>query len=61
MDFLNVDNTSGHAMTFFRSWRGNVYEYDPADDGPEVEVIGRIRASHTSYFEDDDPSIADIK
>ena len=31
-----------------------VYEYDPADDGPECEVITRITAHHTTL----DPVVA---
>lgn len=49
MNQLNFSATSGHATAFFRSPLANVYEYDPADDGPEVEVISRILTSHPGY------------
>ncbi len=42
---LNFDNTSGHAMAFYTSPMADVYEYDPADDGPECEIITRILAT----------------
>lgn len=42
---------SAHAEYVF--WSGRVvdpvYEYDPADDGPEAEAITRILASHALY------------
>jgi len=37
--------TSGHEVAFFWSSLAHVYEYDPAYDGPETEVITRILAS----------------
>lgn len=43
---FDFPNSSGHAMAFYRSPASNVYEYDPAEDGPECEVIMRILASH---------------
>jgi hypothetical protein len=39
-----VSNTSGHAAAFYASHLGGVYEYDPAEDGPEVEIISCIRS-----------------
>jgi hypothetical protein len=29
-------------MSFFQSVLGHITEYDPADDGPEVQVINQI-------------------
>lgn len=46
---LDFDNTSGHAMVFYTSPRAGVYDYDPADDGPECEVITRVLAHHPLY------------
>lgn len=43
MQPLDVSNTSGHAAAFYASPLANVYEYDAAEDGPEVEIIGAIR------------------
>jgi hypothetical protein len=37
--------TTGHEVAFFWSNLAHVYEYDPAYDGPEAEVITRILAS----------------
>jgi len=39
--------TTGHEEAFFWSNLAHVYEYDPTDDGPEVEVITHILASGT--------------
>lgn len=36
-------------MAFYTSPLANVYEYDPADDGPEVRVINKILAKHVFY------------
>ena len=49
MQPLDFSNTSGHAMGFFTSPAASTREYDPADDGPEVDVITRIRAKHALY------------
>ena len=39
---------SGHAVNWVRHGGWGVYVYDPADDGPECEVIKAIRANHVS-------------
>ena len=41
----NNDFPSAHQM-YTDKWRIGVYEYNPADDGPECEIITRILASH---------------
>ena len=50
---LDFSNTSGHAMAFYTeaeiSLKGSYREYDPTDDGPEVDVITRIKAKHALY------------
>jgi hypothetical protein len=46
---LDFSNTLGHAIAFFKSPMAGAYEYDPADDGPECEVITRVLASHKLY------------
>ena len=43
---LDLDATSGHAMAFYTSPMADVYDYDPAEDGPECEIITRVLASH---------------
>jgi len=43
---LDFSNTSGHATAFYKSPAGNECAYDPADDGPEVEIIRNIRAMY---------------
>ena len=40
------EGASVHAEHFFWSPLAHAYDYDPADDGPECEVITRILASH---------------
>jgi hypothetical protein len=41
--------TTGHEQHFFWSNLAHVYDYDPAGDGPECEVITRILAQHPLY------------
>lgn len=41
---------TGHewGVRFSNPWIGGiVYDYDPAEDGPEVEVITRVFAKHS--------------
>jgi hypothetical protein len=40
------EGASVHAEHFFWSPLAHAYDYDPADDGPECEIITRILASH---------------
>ncbi len=40
-----------HALAFYRSPISSAYWYDPAEDGPEVEVITRILAAHPNLQE----------
>lgn len=40
---------TAHQIFWERSNNPFVYEYDPTDDGPEVEVISRIRAAYLDY------------
>lgn len=42
-------STTGHAVAFYASHPGKVYSYDPAEDGPEAEIITRILAKHALY------------
>ena len=46
-DYLAEDypHTTAHELAFLFSWADGVYEYDPADDGPECEIITRILAT----------------
>lgn len=46
---LDVSATSGHAMAFYTSPLAGAYEYDPANDGPEVKIIASVRARHVLY------------
>jgi hypothetical protein len=43
-DFDPYPNVSGHLMAFLNIYGGfnGVYEYDPTDDGPEVEIIKAV-------------------
>ena len=43
------DNLSGHEAAFSSNPMAGVFTYDPADDGPECEVITRILASHNDW------------
>lgn len=49
---FDVENVkvSGHAMAFCMSPMSDVYEYDPAENGPECEVITQILARHPLYI-----------
>src|SRR6266478_4292021 len=49
MNSFDFSETTGHAMAFYMSSLANAYEYDPAADGPETDVIKRIRAKHALY------------
>ncbi len=40
------EGISGHEAAFSASPTAGVLMYDPADDGPECEIITRILASH---------------
>lgn len=42
-------NTTGHAMAFYASHPGKLREYDPTENGPEVEIIRSIRVAHALY------------
>lgn len=44
-----VISTTGHAVAFYASHPGKVYSYDPTDDGPEVDIITRIRLFNDRY------------
>lgn len=44
-DILRKQEWTAHQEFQFGLFNG-VYEYDPADDGPECEVITRILAAH---------------
>lgn len=46
---LDISATSGHAMKFYTSLYAGSLEYDPAEDGPEVDVIRSVRAKHPLY------------
>lgn len=37
---------SAHQEYWERHTCAQVYEYDPTDDGPEVEIVARIKAAH---------------
>lgn len=41
---------TAHMIHFLNRPLGEIYVYDPADDGPECEVITRILAGHPSYI-----------
>jgi hypothetical protein len=41
--------TTAHMVHFLNLPASGVYVYDPADDGPECEVITRILARHPLY------------
>ncbi len=47
--YADVGGGSGHKVAFFMSPMADTYDYDPADDGPECEIITRILSSHTLY------------
>lgn len=40
----------GHEIHYWRTPMSYLYQYDPTDDGPEVEVITRILANHPAYI-----------
>jgi len=40
----------GHEAAFYDKNIGDVYVYDPTDDGPECEVITRILAAHPFFI-----------
>jgi len=40
---------TAHMVHFLNSPLGNIFTYDPTDDGPECEIITRILASHPRY------------
>ena len=42
--------SSAHWAYLMNQPMREVYDYDPADDGPECEVITRILASHPSRY-----------
>lgn len=46
----DLEGMSAHERAFRSVPTNGVYSYDPADDGPECEVITRILASHPLYI-----------
>ena len=46
----DYEDMAGHEYAFRMTSFGNVYTYDPAEDGPECEVITRILAHHPLYI-----------
>jgi hypothetical protein len=48
-DWMRIDLTA-HAEHATRHILHDCYEYDPADDGPECEIITRILARHPLYI-----------
>lgn len=51
-DEITLDEpTTGHEEAFFWSSLAHVYAYDPAEDGPECEIITRIMATHPQGLE----------
>jgi len=41
---------TGHEAASIRSTMNHVYEYDRAADGPECEIITRIRSGHGDVY-----------
>jgi hypothetical protein len=44
-----TDKIPGHEWAFLTKTLSDACDYDPTDDGPEVEVIKAIRATHALY------------